>query len=79
MADPILKMAEHKRSPQWKNSFLDTRILFEKYLVPPRFEPGLPIQSQVSLPHNHGITKNALKSEKIGTRGFKFEILDNFL
>ena len=35
-------MAEHERSPQWKDNFLDIRKIFEKYLVPSRFEPGAP-------------------------------------
>ena len=38
MADPFLKMAEYKGN----NNFLDIRILFEKNLVPPGFEPGAP-------------------------------------
>ena len=79
MADPILKMAEHKRSQQWKNDFLDIRMILKNIWSHRDSNPALPIQSQVSLPHNHGITKNALKSDKIWMSCFKIEILDKFL
>jgi hypothetical protein len=42
MIDPILKMAEHKHSPQSKNNILTMKIFFEKYLVHWGIEPRTP-------------------------------------
>ena len=56
MADPILKMAEHKRAPQSNNNSLTMKILFEKYLVHWGIEPRTPNPKTVP---NHGFTKYA--------------------